>query len=68
VRYVSEPHLPLSHLQAELEEYHLLLPALRVCVAELASPASSYRGCQILSYLYDQCNSGVPSIQEAFQL
>ena len=29
---MDEPHLPVSQIQHEFEEYHFLLPALDACV------------------------------------
>ena len=62
---MNEPHLPLSYLQSQLEEYQLLLPALEGCVSHVTSERC--RGVQVLSYLHDQCLSGVPIIRTSFE-
>lgn len=65
IQCIKEPHLPLSYLQSQLEEFQLLLPALVECVDHVTSGRS--QGPQILSYLHDQCSSGVPIIQSTFE-
>ena len=62
---MSEPHLPLSYLQSQLDQFQLLLPALVECVNHVMS--EECHGCQILSYLHDQCSSGIPIIQSSFE-
>ena len=61
---IEDPHLPLSHLQSEFEQYQLLLPSLDACVKHIHR--HKLHGCLMLSYLHQQCSSGVPIIHEAF--
>ena len=65
VQCMREPHLPLSFLQSQLEQFQLLLPALEACVKHVAS--EQCQGPQVLSYLYDRCLSGVPIIKSSFE-
>ena len=62
---MNEPHLPLSFLQSQLEQFQLLLPALEACVRHVTS--EQCQGPQVLSHLYDQCLSGVPIIKTSFE-
>ena len=61
---IEDPHLPLSHLQSEFEQYQLLLPSLDACVKHIHR--HKLYGCLMLSYLHQQCSSGVPIVHEAF--
>lgn len=62
---MCEPHLTLSTFLSQLEEYHLLLPALEACVEQVLTRKSW--GCQVLGYIYDQCSSGIPIVQQSFE-
>lgn len=63
---MKEPHLPLSYLQSRLEDFQLLLPALEGCVRHVTT-SGQCQGPQILSYVHDQCDSGVPIIHTYFK-
>ena len=62
---IEDPQLPLSHLQSEFEEYQLLLPSLDACVKHIHR--HKLHGCQMLTYIHQQCSSGVPIIHSAFE-
>ena len=62
---ILEPYLPLSFMQSQLEQFQLLLPALEACVRHVTSERC--QGPQVLSYLHDQCLSGVPIVKTSFE-
>lgn len=62
---ISDPHLPLTHLQHIFEEFQILLPSLDNCLRHVQK--QKLHGCQILSYLHEQCSSGFPILQNAYK-
>ncbi|XP_065885565.1 gamma-tubulin complex component 4-like [Dysidea avara] len=61
----SDPHMPLTHVREQLDEYQLVLP--RVSHVISTTQQNKWRGGHILSYIYDQCNSGDPFLRHTFQ-
>jgi gamma-tubulin complex component 4 len=61
---MMQPDLPISHIQHEFEDFQLLLPALDLCLKYVHN--HKLQGCQILSFLHQQCSSGISAVETAF--
>ncbi|XP_014671530.1 PREDICTED: gamma-tubulin complex component 4-like [Priapulus caudatus] len=54
--FMSDPHLPVSHVQQALQQYYLLFPALHGVIMEIR--AKKVHGCCILDIVHKKSISG----------
>lgn len=62
---IVDPHLPLSHIQYQFEEFQSLLPSLDATVKQILR--NKIHGCRILTYLHERCSCGNPTVKEAYE-
>ncbi|EDO37244.1 predicted protein [Nematostella vectensis] len=62
---LTDPNLPLSHVEHRLEKYQVLFPGLASVIDHIESKKA--KGCKLLDILYQSCICGVPDVKDALE-